>query len=1395
MRLIGLDFGSVYFKGVVINQGTRIDHSWYCKNTGNTIDLLDSFLTKISELFPEEKFKVGITGMNISNDSSNTIHHTNEIIALTSGVLPFCRDCRSIIEIGGQTSKFVLLKQGENNEPKISEFSTNELCAAGTGSFIEQQAKRLNLTVEELSDLSEKAKKHARIAGRCSVFAKSDMIHLQQKGTPVEEIAYGLCLAIAKNACTILLKGRELETPAVISGGCAKNKGIVRGFSDTFNYEAGSQLIPFEFAGLEGAIGAALEANKHINCLTNINEIKENIKNILSKNIKTFHSVFTSLPGTNEPKRSTEPENILSETTEGFIGIDVGAVSTDFVVLDRDGNVISSVYLPTRGRPVDVIMKELSILNDRFRGGLRVIGCGTTGSGRYLAAKLIGADLIKNEITCQMLGAHLYFDDVDTIFEIGGQDSKFISVKDGRMVDFVMNKICAAGTGSFLEEQATQLDLRIVDEFANLSFKSRIPSDLGSRCTVFMETELLNARKGGISLEDICAGLSYSIVKNYLEKVVAGRKIGNKIVFQGGVASNDAVVAAFEKTLGKSVYVHPYNRISGAIGAALSAKLYMNNDKSQFKGLNLNIKPGVHSFECKACSNFCEVNAIEIENQKVFFGDVCEKYTSKGAKRKDKLIPDIAEEYIKFCESFFKKDRGERETIGIPRASSLIAYLPFWATFFSELGFDPVLSEPSSEETLTNGLKHLPVGACLPLKLTAGHILQLIEKDVDHVFIPAVVTLPGDDRRRSYACPYVQSIPFMVKMNQHNFITPELIMDDGEKSFIKGFSKYSSELKVTKSRLLNAYRKASKIQHDFDSRSKMTGESLLTWSNCRYKFAIIGKPYNTFDAYLNLNLFAHLRKLNVLAIPLNYLPFKLDKIPSNLPWKFSTDIFRAVKKISETEDIYPIIISNFGCGPDAFTFKQLNETLKDKPYLMLEFDEHRGETGLITRLEAFIDRLDMSEAGRSIKKSKTLLSTSARETGIEKNKIYLPYFADHAYAFSGALKFAGFAAEVLLPPDENIKKLGETHSSGKECHAYSMLVGDLINLSRKEPGKQIIYLFPGTTIPCLLHQYGNGMNILLEETGVDNVKVMTPATNDFFRILNMESCVRLYQGILAIDLMVKAMCAARPYEVKKGSTDLVHTQNLQDIEKTLTEGAVIEALDRSLKRIAEIKIDKTTQRPLVGIAGDMYTRINPAANYDLFKYLEHHGLEVWPSPFETDIIDFGIARSFLQSVSELNLSDTIFSGSLLFKKLIETWKFRRIVGRRISRFKEPGYQEVIKLAGPYVGNESNALLLLNIAKMVDFANKGVGGIINAMCFNCMIGTVSAAITERIKKDYNDLSMITLVYSGSEYASQKMILDAFINQVKVNKSSILRPQKGGDAEGVGLRLPQGARNSL
>ncbi len=295
------------------------------------------------------------------------------------------------------------------------------------------------------------------------------------------------------------------------------------------------------------------------------------------------------------------------------------------------------------------------------------------------------------------------------------------------------------------------------------------------------------------------------------------------------------------------------------------------------------------------------------------------------------------------------------------------------------------------------------------------------------------------------------------------------------------------------------------------------------------------------------------------------------------------------------------------------------------------------------------------------------------------------------------------------------------------------------------------------------------MKAYLKNQGISNIKVFTPYTEDILRILGMEGAERLYKGILSIDLLVKASCEIRPYEIRKGLTDETHKENLLLMEEAVEKGDIIETLKASLERLQKIRKKSYERRPLVGIAGDIYTRINPFANNDLFRYLEERGLEVWPAPFEIDIIDFGISRSFMKSISELDIPAIISSAGIILKRAIELWKIRRAVSGKIERFKEPGYREILKLASPYVWNEENEILVLNIAKIVDFARNGAQGIINAMCFNCMIGTASAAIIEKIKRDFEGLPIITLVYSGEEYPALKTSLEAFVEQVKKKKA--------------------------
>jgi predicted nucleotide-binding protein (sugar kinase/HSP70/actin superfamily) len=379
--------------------------------------------------------------------------------------------------------------------------------------------------------------------------------------------------------------------------------------------------------------------------------------------------------------------------------------------------------------------------------------------------------------------------------------------------------------------------------------------------------------------------------------------------------------------------------------------------------------------------------------------------------------------------------------------------------------------------------------------------------------------------------------------------------------------------------------------------------------------------------------------------------------------------------------------------------------------------------------------------------------------------VRIPYFADHAYAFSGLWRFKGHRAEVLPLPGNHIRMLGEKFTLGKECHPYAMIAGDLVNLHRETPNDDLVFYFPSTALPCLLHQYGAAMQMLLNELGIANLTISSPVGKELFDAFGLEAIERFYMGLLTIEILVKALCELRPYETTRGTADTVHRANLRRVEAAIAEGDILEALDESLRTLMRVPIEKNGRRPVVGIAGDVYTKVNPAANNDLYRWLEERGLEVWPSPFQIDLLDFGISRRFFESASNLRFPDFLIDGSVALRRLIDVWKINRIAARRIARLEEPSYLEMKELAAPYMPNEAHELLFLNTVKIVDFARRGADGIINAICFNCMVGNASAAVIEKIRGDYRDIPIVTAVYSGGEDPSRRMVLEAFVSQVK------------------------------
>ncbi len=703
--IIGLDAGSVSVKLAAISADGQLLDSVYQRHKGQPLAVASELLAAYVSRFPQAQIAcTGMAGAYIAKKLGAKA--VNELAAVALAMQTMHPEVQTIIEMGGEDAKCIFLRDGQ-----VHDFALNSVCAAGTGSFLDQQAERLQLTIESFSTMAKdylaEGGVPAHIAGRCSVFAKSDMIHLQQIATPVEAIVSGLCYAVARNYLGAIIRNRRVTPQVAFLGGVALNEGVVAAMRDVLQQPDLFVPAPPTNYGAAGAAYKALQEDSAIpltqdalNNLAGAEEFSESGHAPLVVEGDLFGDRHL-----NGGRHNLAPINeAATGEIDAFMGIDIGSISTCLALVDNDGQVLTTRYLRTAGRPIEAVRQGLSEIGQELaaRKGPSVVikGVGTTGSGRYMIADYIAADVVKNEITAQAMGAVHLDPTVDTIFEIGGQDSKYIQLKDGVIVDFEMNKACAAGTGSFLEEQAEKLGVCVKTEFSPMALEADSPCRLGERCTVFMENSLQASLQQGAGKDDLLGGLSYSIVENYINRVVQGRPIGDNIFFQGGTAFNKGVVAAFEKFTGKKITVPPHHDNTGAIGMALIAK--ENHEAtgrdSTFKGFEVAERGFTqNSFACKSCDNHCEINRLKIDGEDgfLFYGGRCEKYDIR--KQNKSTLPDLFEFRETALEAahdayMARHDavglKAPRGVVGLPRAFYMHDTLPYYATLLWELGFE-----------------------------------------------------------------------------------------------------------------------------------------------------------------------------------------------------------------------------------------------------------------------------------------------------------------------------------------------------------------------------------------------------------------------------------------------------------------------------------------------------------------------------------------------------------------------------------------------------------------------------------------------------------------------------------------------------------------------------------
>ena len=937
----------------------------------------------------------------------------NEFKAIAIGASAVGLKARTIFEMGGESSKYLRLEPNEDGSFGIIDYATNGDCAAGTGSFIDQQAGRLKFAVEDVGQICLDAERAAQVAGRCSVFAKSDMIHAQQKGYSPSEVLRGLCNAVARNFRTAVVRSHPVETPVAFIGGVAHNVAVNRAMREAFDLDESQMIVPEAFENLP-AIGAAMTASGN----------KDEI------DLSAIDKTSTAASASKRALPTTAPlsmENVVllrdrveqvtpepwAESVEGYLGIDIGSVSTNLVILDTEGNLIHEIYTRTLGRPIEVVCEALEQIRQAWQGKLVIRGVGTTGSGRELIGQLVGADTINDEITAHKTGATYIGQTMlggrvpDTIFEIGGQDSKFISLQDGVVVDFTMNEACAAGTGSFLEERAEELDIAIKGEFAELALSSKAPLRLGERCTVFMERDVNSHMQQGAAKRDIVAGLAYSVVQNYINRVVRGRKIGETIFFQGGTAYNDAVAAAFASVCGKEIIVPPHNGVIGAIGVALLARDKMsstagsgagqqtsqpdigetadrlgtyisNKAQTAFRGYDLaSIDYTLREFDCKGCSNTCQIQEFNVQGEKTYWGDKCSDRFRKRAKAANK---PVIEDLFELRQQYLTDEIGlldlpaDAPTVGIPMTMFAIEQLPFWRTFLNRCGCRVVLSEPTNRKIIQAGLDAVVAEPCFPIIVAHGHVAHLLEADkADYILLPNVLSMETRWMdNESHLCPWHQTLPFMVRNapaiypHRERFIEPLIRFREGRKTVTRDLQLYfkkfknSKRLNISKRTIAEAAARAFESQDEFRTKLLAAGQRALRTLDEKNApgIVLVGRPYNVHDMGVNLSVARKLRDFyGVNCIPLDFLDtadIDIRDINSNMYWDLGRRIIAAAKLVGEKPNLDIIYITNFKCGPDSF-IKHFIRDASGKPFLSLQFDGHSNDAGVMTRCEAYLD--------------------------------------------------------------------------------------------------------------------------------------------------------------------------------------------------------------------------------------------------------------------------------------------------------------------------------------------------------------------------------------------------------------------------------------------------------
>ncbi|HFD2050203.1 acyl-CoA dehydratase activase-related protein [Clostridium perfringens] len=968
---IGIDAGSTTLKCIVLNEEDKILYSNYERHYSKVREKLIEELENIKGIIENKKFKIAITGSagyGISKEYN--LPFVQEVFATTLAIKRYYDDVDVAIELGGEDAKIIFLTGG-------FEERMNSSCAGGTGAFIDQMAHLMGLTVDEMDNLSLKHENIYEIASRCGVFAKTDIQPLLNQGARKEDISASVFQSVVNQTIGGLAQGRSIEGKIMFLGGplyfC---KGLRERFIKTLKLKDNDVVSP-ENAQVFVAIGSAIyskENNKKYEYDELLNIIKENHNEISTMNI--IDPLFNSEEEYNEfkerhQKAKVKVSDINNYTGDAYIGIDAGSTTTKVVLIDKEDNILYEYYGSNKGNPIEVVKKELKHIYNICRKKIKIMGSAVTGYGEELIKKAFSIDFGIVETVAHYIAASHFNPKVDFILDIGGQDIKCFKIKDGIVANIMLNEACSSGCGSFIESFANQMGYD-VETFSKLGLFAKHGADLGSRCTVFMNSSVKQAQKEGATVEDLSAGLSVSVVKNALYKVIRAKsldELGKNIIVQGGTMYNDAILRAFEKELGMNVIRPSISGLMGAYGCALYAK------RKKIKESKIISKEDLESFthkskiaKCGLCTNRCNLTInIFNDGEKYISGNRCEKPTGN---KKSESIPNMYQYKYKKLREYESLDEGKRGTIGLPMVLNMYENIPLWATFFKELGFKVVLSDESNKKMYLKGQHTIPSDTvCYPAKLAHGHIENLISKNIEHIFYPCMsYNFDEGISDNCFNCPVVAYYPELLKTNvkeldSNNFMMEYLSLNNKKllsKQLYGILSKTFGDIKQKE--VKNALEKAY-IEYDkYTKHIKEKGEEFIEYAKNNNKKVIVvaGRPYH-IDPEINHGIDKVLSSLGIVVLTEDSIEVSNEKPKVNIlnQWTYQARLYNAAYYVAKNKDMELIQLVSFGCGTDAITSDEVKDILErnNKIYTQLKIDETNNLGAAKIRIRSLLEAI------------------------------------------------------------------------------------------------------------------------------------------------------------------------------------------------------------------------------------------------------------------------------------------------------------------------------------------------------------------------------------------------------------------------------------------------------